>query len=81
MALGRLVNKGEVYPPELVEAAVTVIDRLNPRLNAVIHKLYDMGAAAAKTVDRTRPSPACPFCSRNWLALAGRSGHQFLAST
>ena len=61
VALGRLVNKGEVDPPELVEAAVTVIDRLNPRLNAVIHKLYDMARAAAKTVDRSAPFAGVPY--------------------
>jgi amidase len=61
VALGRLVNKGEVEPSELVEAAATVIDRLNPRLNAVIHKLYDMGREAAKTVHRGAPFAGVPY--------------------
>jgi amidase len=43
--LGALVRAGEVAPAELVETAITVIDRVNPGLNAVIHKLYDIARA------------------------------------
>lgn len=59
--LGRMVNKGEVTPAELVECAVTTIERLNPELNAVIHKLYDMGRKAAETVDRSAPFAGVPY--------------------
>ncbi|MGO4835652.1 amidase family protein, partial [Rhizobiaceae sp. 2RAB30] len=51
----------EVSPAELVEAAATLIDRLNPELNAVIHRLYDMGRAAAATIDRDAPFAGVPF--------------------
>ena len=38
----------------------------NPRLNAVIHKLYDMGAGGGRSRSTdARPSPACPICSRS----------------
>jgi len=36
-----LVRRGEVTPGELLEAAISRIDRLNPVLNAVIHRLDD----------------------------------------
>src|SRR6266536_2587014 len=42
-----LVRKGEVTPTELVEGAITRIEKLNPQLNAVIHRLDDKATAAA----------------------------------
>lgn len=61
LALAELVHKGEVSPAELVETAITVIDRLNPTLNAVIHRLYDMGRERAANVDRNAPFAGVPF--------------------
>jgi amidase len=61
LTLAELVRKKEVSPAELVEAAVTLIEQLNPRLNAVIHKLYDMGRAAAAEVDRDAPFASVPY--------------------
>lgn len=61
VALGELVGNGQVTPAELVEAAITVIERLNPRLNAVIHKLYDMGREAAQRVDGSAPFAGVPY--------------------
>jgi amidase len=61
IALGALVRKGQVSPLEWVEAAVITIERLNPQLNAVIHRLYDMGRAAAREVDRNAPFAGVPY--------------------
>ena len=61
LALANLVRTGEVSPAELVEAAVTIIDRVNPRLNAVVHRLYDMARAAVPGVDRNAPFAGVPF--------------------
>ncbi|MEW9807093.1 amidase [Mesorhizobium marinum] len=61
LALAELVHKGEVQPIELVETAVSIIEELNPKLNAVIHKLYDMGRDAAKTVDRQATFAGVPY--------------------
>jgi len=61
LALAGLVKRGEVSPAELVEAAITTIERLNPQLNAVIHRLYDMARAQAKTVDKTAPFAGVPY--------------------
>jgi amidase len=60
-ALGEMVRRGDCSPAELVEAAVITIERLNPHLNAVIHRLYDMGRAAALEVDRTSPFAGVPY--------------------
>lgn len=48
LGLAELVRKGEVTAAELVEAAIEGIERLNPRLNAVVYKAYDEARAAAR---------------------------------
>lgn len=61
LALAGLVQKGEVSPLEVVETAIAMIERLNPQLNAVVHRLYDTGRAAAANVDRKAPFAGVPF--------------------
>ena len=46
-AQAELVRRREVTPLELVEAAIDRIERLNPQLNAVIHRLYDKARVQA----------------------------------
>lgn len=41
IGLAELVQKKEVHPRELVEAAINKIEELNPKLNAVVNKMYD----------------------------------------
>jgi amidase len=55
-AQAELVRRGEVSAPELVEAAIARIERLNPELNAVIHPLFDKARAAA-----SQRAPEAPF--------------------
>jgi len=45
LRLGELVRNGDVQASELVEAALTIIDGINPRLNAVVHQLEGMARA------------------------------------
>ena len=47
-ALAELVRSGQASPSELIEIAIARIEAHNPKLNAVIHKLYDRAHAAAK---------------------------------
>lgn len=49
LGLAELVKKKKVKPIELVEAAIECIERLNPKLNAVIFKGYDDARARANT--------------------------------
>ena len=60
VGLAELVRRKEVTPAELVESAIEVIERHNPTLNAVIHRLDNMARAAAGMV---REGPLCgvPF--------------------
>jgi len=54
--LAELVRKKKVSPAELCEEAVSRIERINPKLNAVITQMYDL---ARKTIQE--PLPKAPF--------------------
>ncbi len=49
-----LVRTGECTPLELVDAAISRIERLDPYLNAVIHRMYDKARAEAESSPRCR---------------------------
>ncbi|HEY8218331.1 MAG TPA: amidase family protein, partial [Acidimicrobiia bacterium] len=49
-AQAELVRRGEVTALELVDAAITRIEKVNPDLNAVIHPLFDKARDAAALV-------------------------------
>ena len=40
-AQAELVRRRAVHPVELLEAAISHIEQLNPRLNTVVTRLYD----------------------------------------
>ena len=46
-AQAELVRDREITPSELVDAAITRIEKLNPEINAVIHPLFDKARAQA----------------------------------
>jgi amidase len=47
IGLGELIRKGEISPIELLEITIQRIEALNPKLNAVIHKMYDQARETA----------------------------------
>ena len=49
VALGELVRKGEVSPLELVDITIQRIEKVNPQLNAVIHKMYPLARETAES--------------------------------
>ena len=52
-AQAELVQKKEVKPIELVEAATKRIERLNPELNAVVTPMFDLARDAADFIAGT----------------------------
>lgn len=82
LGLAELVNRGEVSPAELVEAAIVEIEKLNPALNAVIHKLYDMGREAAETVDRKALFAGVPYLLKelatSWKGAPNTNSSRYL---
>jgi amidase len=61
LGLAALVAKGEVSPAELVEAAITRVERHNGVLNAVVHKAYDEARATAAGDLPDGPFKGVPF--------------------
>lgn len=52
LALADLVRRGQVSPVELVEAALEQLDRVDPVLNAVVHRMEDEARQSARSVER-----------------------------
>ena len=48
IALGELIRKGEINPVELLDSTIQRIEKVNPTLNAVIHKMYDQAHESAE---------------------------------
>ena len=71
-----LVRSKEVSPVELVDAAIARIERLDPYLNAVIHRLYDKARAAAESgALPDGPFRGVPFLMKD--AVAHTAGDPF----
>jgi amidase len=61
-AQAELVRSGEIAPIELVDAAITRTEKLNPELNAVIHPLFDKAlATATQPIAEDAPFPGVPM--------------------
>jgi amidase len=75
-ALGELVRRGEVKPAELVEEAIARTERLNPSLNAVIHRQYERARRDAAEAPTDGPFPGVPFLLKDYKAReAGEPYH------
>ena len=69
LGLADLVRTGQVRPGELLDAAIARIESLNPRLNAVVHTMYD---EARRTIAAGLPKGAfagVPFMLKDLSAL------------
>ncbi len=81
LGLAELVQKKEVTPLELVDAAIARIDARDGALNAVIHKTYDRAREAARRPLAPGPFAGVPFLLKDLLAaFAGEpmsSGSRF----
>ena len=71
MGQAELVRSGQVSSLELVEAAIARIEKINPMLNAVVHKLYDEGRAAAKGPLPDGPFTGVPYLIKDLSELEG----------
>ena len=66
-ALAGLVAAGEISPLELVDGAISRIERLNPTLNAVIFELFDRARAEAAGELPAGPFRGVPFLLKDFL--------------
>ncbi|MDX8539962.1 amidase [Mesorhizobium abyssinicae] len=63
--LAGLVQKGELSPQELVDAAIARAEATRPDINAIAEPLYDAARARARTVDRKLPLAGVPFALKD----------------
>lgn len=82
LGLAELVRRREISPQELVRTAIDRVERLNPELNAVIHRMDDVALAAAASPVGDGPFAGVPFLLKDLLSwCAGqpvRSGSRIL---
>ncbi|HEY3495864.1 MAG TPA: amidase [Polyangiaceae bacterium] len=70
--LAELVKKGEVSAVELAHTVIERIERLNPQLNAVVHRCFEQALQHAKDADRSTPFAGVPMLLKDLLSpLAG----------
>ncbi len=69
VAMAELVQSRQVTPQDLLDAALAEIDRLNPRINAVVVPMADHARAALATLDPAAPLAGVPFLLKDFLAL------------
>ncbi len=67
--LAALVRKGEVAPHELVETAIARVERLNPRVNAVIHRMDESARASARYSLPDGPFRGVPLLIKDLMLL------------
>jgi amidase len=83
VGLGELVKRKEVKPIELVEQAIRQIEALNPKLNAVTIKLYDLGRKIAAGDIPDGPFKGVPFLLKDlataWEGLPVTNSSKYFA--
>lgn len=77
--LARRVREGETSPAELVDTAIAAIEAVDPKLNAVVHRMYDKARAAAKKPLPDGPFQGVPMVVKDFDGFV--QGEPFTAST
>jgi amidase len=71
-AQAQLIRTGQLSPREAVDAAIDRIERVNPRLNAVIHPLFGKARAAAADPELPAgPFRGVPMVVKDLLCITG----------
>jgi amidase len=68
LGLGELIARKQVTPQELLEAAIERIEAVNPRINAVVQKMYDQGSAAIRDGLPSGPLSGVPYLMKDLYA-------------
>jgi amidase len=68
LGLAELVHKKKVSPAELVEDAIQRIEAHNPKLNAVINKLYERARETTKSALPDGPFKGVPFLMKDLIS-------------
>jgi len=68
LGLAELVRAGQVSPAELVDEAISRIEARNPRINAVIRKMYEAARETARGGVPDGPFAGVPFLIKDLLS-------------
>lgn len=83
IGLAQLVRRGDVSVPELVEAAIARVERLDRRINAVVYRDFDRAREMAAGPLPDGPFTGVPFLVKDFgISVAGwpcTSGSRFCA--
>ncbi len=71
LGLAALVRTGDVSPRELVAAAIERIEAVNPRINAVVHRMFDAALSQADGPLPDGPFRGVPYLLKDLLAWYG----------
>jgi amidase len=69
LGIANLVRRREVAAHEVLEAAIDAAESINPHVNALSQKLYDLGHAAVSQVNPTAPFAGVPFLLKDVSAM------------
>lgn len=61
LALAELVRKGSVAPQQLLDIAIRRAEAVNPSLNIIVTKLYDVAMGMLQTFPKDAPFAGVPF--------------------
>ena len=67
-AQAELIRKKEIKPIELVEAVIDLIEKINPGINVVVTKMYDVARAEVESGLKEAPFSGVPFLLKDLLA-------------
>ncbi|HJK96100.1 MAG TPA: amidase family protein [Polyangiaceae bacterium LLY-WYZ-14_1] len=83
LGLAELVRRREVRPLDLVDAAIANIERLNPRINAVVARRFEQARQEAQAPLPEGPFLGVPFLVKDLLAqvagMATGAGSRYFA--
>jgi amidase len=68
LGLAELVKKKEISPAELCEEAIARIEKINPKINAVITPMFDLARKAVRKPLPDGPYAGVPFLLKDLLA-------------
>ncbi len=68
LGLAELVRAREVHPSELLAEAIERAERVNPRINAIVTKMYELAQQRAKAELPDGPFRGVPFLLKDLLA-------------
>jgi amidase len=68
MGLTELILRKEVTPRELVETAIECMEKINPKINALVTPMYDQALSATENPAIEGPFAGVPFLLKDLLA-------------